>query len=359
VTAEEQAFLAALRETPADRTARLVYADWLADRGDPRHELIRACEEMRRLPVSSDRYWQLKAIRNELRQGCTEQWLALTGYDGGDYDPLYRDGVPEDWKGRWRLIREYTERWHGIPMGDVGGRQAEVREAEQRLGRALPPSLREYVAYAHDVAPPGQFGVVHRDYYTMEPLAGQPALSVMALAEGDLSWAIHNDDLGLDDPPVYGYFWADGAGAGARYAPADGDGPESGTLSDFVLGFVGAYKPVSGDFLADVFDRGPLEEKLKAAFRVRLQLPWGTLYEGDGIMAYLYPPSGDDHRPSLRRPARLEVCVHPKGTRASVPAFLWRYARRGNPRGGMFLRERGPRVIRFPVVGVPEDDIPF
>ncbi len=156
-------FLDAIAANPADRTVRLAYADRLEERNDPRHELVRVCERMRQVPVYSDEYWQLKARRNELRAGCAAEWLAATGYDGSDYDPIFRDGVPGGWKGRWRLVREFTERWRGIPMPDVGGRPEEVRAAEARLGVALPPSVREYVAYAHDVFPGPDDRTVLRD----------------------------------------------------------------------------------------------------------------------------------------------------------------------------------------------------
>ena len=60
--------LDAIRRTPADRTLRLAYADWLEERDDPRYELVRVCEAMRDVPVYSDRYWALKARRNDKSQ---------------------------------------------------------------------------------------------------------------------------------------------------------------------------------------------------------------------------------------------------------------------------------------------------
>lgn len=146
---DEAALLAAIRTTPGDESLRLVYADWLEEHGQQyRSELIRICEAMRSVPVFCDEYWRLKARRNELRQTCPSDWLATTGCDGSRYDPLFRDAIPPDLKGRWRLIREFAEAWHGIPLSDAGGRLTEVCAMEQRLGRQLPPSLREYVAYA-------------------------------------------------------------------------------------------------------------------------------------------------------------------------------------------------------------------
>src|SRR5579883_2622880 len=116
--ADDKHFLAQIKAAPADRTARLVYADWLTERDDPRGELIRIEEEMRSFPIYSDRYWQLKPRRNLLRRAADSRWLRLMRYGTG-YEPVFRE-VPDGWKERWRLIREFTERWHGIPMADIG-----------------------------------------------------------------------------------------------------------------------------------------------------------------------------------------------------------------------------------------------
>src|SRR5690242_6793161 len=118
----EEQFLQGIAARPDDRVLRLVYADWLEEHGDFRAELIRTEEEMRALAVASDRYWQLKSRRNEIRAKCEAGWLAQMRY-GTDSEPIFRD-VPDDWKGRWRLLREFTDRWHKLPLGDVGGRCA-------------------------------------------------------------------------------------------------------------------------------------------------------------------------------------------------------------------------------------------
>src|SRR5262245_41684171 len=127
---EEAGLLAAIGADPKDRAVRLVYADWLDERSDPRGELVRVEEEMRRLPVFSDRFWLLKARRNELRSQAPDDWLEAMGYDGTACPPTFAHGVPDGWRERWRLIREFVERWHRIPLGDVGGRETEVRHAE-------------------------------------------------------------------------------------------------------------------------------------------------------------------------------------------------------------------------------------
>jgi hypothetical protein len=165
---------------------------------------------------------------------------------------LFRDAIPRDLKERWRLIREFTERWHGIPLGDVGGRLTEVRATEQRLGRQLPPSVREYVAYAHEVAALCTGVIVHRDDFTMELSNGRSALTVMVW-DGMLRWAIPYAHLSQEDPPVYAYSaaWNDDD---TEHLPIEGTGPVAESLSHFVFAVVNDYKPTGGRFKTWVRD---------------------------------------------------------------------------------------------------------
>jgi uncharacterized protein (TIGR02996 family) len=121
---QEKAFLKSISASSSDRTPRLVYADWLEERGDRRAELIRVEKEMRQVPIYSDRYWQLKPQRNKLGGRTDQKWLQTMKY-GTDYEPVFPE-VPAGWEERWRLLREFTERWHGIPMPDAGGRATDI-----------------------------------------------------------------------------------------------------------------------------------------------------------------------------------------------------------------------------------------
>src|SRR5437763_13763644 len=124
----ETAFLATIAAAPHDPAPRLVYADWLDEKGDPRGELVRVEEEMRAIPAYSDRYWELKPRRAALRQACETTWLARLRY-GTDYEPTFAD-FPAGWRERWRLLREFTERWHGVALPDVGGQADAVLRTE-------------------------------------------------------------------------------------------------------------------------------------------------------------------------------------------------------------------------------------
>jgi uncharacterized protein (TIGR02996 family) len=72
---EEEAFLAAVRAEPEDDGHRLVYADWLEERGDPRAEYLRLEHAVRvhRAP-GADR---LRVLRSQLEG----DWL-LAVHDG-------------------------------------------------------------------------------------------------------------------------------------------------------------------------------------------------------------------------------------------------------------------------------------
>jgi uncharacterized protein (TIGR02996 family) len=68
-------FIEAIGASPADHSLRLVYADWLEERGDRRGELIRVEHELRQIPIGWDRYLSLSRRRAELRQQCDSKWL--------------------------------------------------------------------------------------------------------------------------------------------------------------------------------------------------------------------------------------------------------------------------------------------
>lgn len=70
----EEAFLESIRANPRDDTTRLVYADWLEERGDPRAAYLRVlCEWLAR---QTDGDQQLMERERELRASADRRWLA-------------------------------------------------------------------------------------------------------------------------------------------------------------------------------------------------------------------------------------------------------------------------------------------
>jgi uncharacterized protein (TIGR02996 family) len=321
-----------MRQDSRDAATRLVYADWLEDNSHPeRAELVRVAEAMREMAVFSDDYWHLKSRRNELRELCPPDWLAATGYDGSRYEPLLRHGVPDDWKGRWRLAREFTERWYGVALGDVGGRQAEIRAEEERLGRPLPPSVREYVAYALDLEPLMDVGIVYYDLH-LQPLEGYPALSIMqtryrphssvlGFPENHCVWAVSYDDLGVEDPPVQGYVRRLGE---QGYEPP-GVEEERILMSDLAIREVMDvalldFERAGGYCLAQVVPGEEFKARLDAAFPHRLNWHSPPIYEGEGFFVRLFLYEDD-----TRHRAHLVIWLRPGNSWEQVPAFVWDY----------------------------------
>ncbi|OWK36734.1 TIGR02996 domain-containing protein [Fimbriiglobus ruber] len=73
---DEEAFLRAIGAAPDDHTVRLVYADWLEERADPRAELVRLQVRLREAADDDPSHAPLQAREQELRAGCPVYWLA-------------------------------------------------------------------------------------------------------------------------------------------------------------------------------------------------------------------------------------------------------------------------------------------
>lgn len=337
----ETAFLATIAADPADAAARLAYADWLQEQGDPRGELVRLEEAARRLPAFADGFWETKPRRDELRVGAPAEWLTTMRYVGPR--PLFGHGVPDDWRGRWRLIRAFVECWHGVgPLGDIGGRADAIREAEARLGRTLPPSVREYVALVADTSG-GQSPF--RDISETANLNGYPAVSLMLISEGEYRWGVRHADLGLADPPVYGFcldFEQAGSDDGPYALLPDAPNPIADTVSGWLLGHLIAYIPGRSSFSAFVSDNAAAAAQLEAAFPNRGLWGGWVIFESSDLFVLFTPPM-------YGRDGSVKVETMRKLPREAVPAFLWKLAERRRSWSGIFAPSRTPQ----------DDDIPF
>jgi uncharacterized protein (TIGR02996 family) len=336
--ATEQSFLDAIGSQPEDRAVRLVYADWLEERGDPRGELIRIEEQMRTLPIYSDRYCELKPRRNALRRECEAKWLRRLKY-GTDYEPVFRD-VPDGWKERWRLLREFTERWLRIPVGDVGGRQREIQNAERQLKVKLPPAVREWIAYTHDLKEQDAFDDVQRvaydgaplDSYEVTKLKDFAAVSLLLMGGGDaMYWAVRKKHLRLPDPPVDWYGLDDERARGGRFVHIR---PWPQHVTSFAFEhFFGYIHGAGGGFWVSVEANAKDLQQLAEAFPVHSQFGDLRVFERPNMIARL-----DANR--FGEGSTLHFDVWKKVRRKAVPDFLWEWSRRTGTHHGMFTPER-------------------
>jgi uncharacterized protein (TIGR02996 family) len=96
---EELAFLTAIRDRPNDEATRLIYADWLEERGDPRGEFIRVECELATLSVRNERYNKLKERAKELAKKIDTLWLSIVSRPAIERcGALYRFVCPKKWE---------------------------------------------------------------------------------------------------------------------------------------------------------------------------------------------------------------------------------------------------------------------
>lgn len=198
---DEGAFLAAIRANPADDLTRLVYADWLDERGDARGEYIRLQAEIARAAPHTDQYAALRSRLKVLRAGVPAPWAETMGYRNR-HRPLFAV-LPERRADRWRLVDEFIEIWHRPLAPGDGYTEGELRAAEQRLGYGLPAAVREWYALAgrrtdvwsvqDHLWPPDQ----------LQLDSAGTTLVVRTENQGCERWGIRVADLGQDDPPVW------------------------------------------------------------------------------------------------------------------------------------------------------------
>lgn len=325
-------FLSAIESHPADRTRRLIFADWLDEHGDARGELIRIEEEMRELPVFADRFWELKPRRNELRTQAGREWCGRMRY-GTECEPVFRHGIPDGWRERWRLIREFTERWHRVPMDDVGGRQAEIAETEEKLGRKLPPSVSEWIAFVSDTRTTSDFtsdwGITR-----IQEVPGNAALSLWLLLDhyerfGDTYEAVLYSDLHYSDPRVYSFHSELDEDYNTSFAHEEGK-PSAESVTAFAIRLVINHIDRVNGFVAQVEQLADLYRHLNRDFPSHVKFGGCEWDESDNLFVEVKPI------PGRRGVFYLFVRASDSIRREQIPEFLWRYARLSDSPSGIF-----------------------
>ena len=125
---DEQAFVQAILANPTDDGPRLVYADWLEERGDLRGEFLRTLTALLRMPRKDKRQAGFRKRLKELRAPLDAE--ALAWFNALRYRTAFA-----------ALARPLTPR-NGFP-------EKRVAQAERRLGRR-PRRLSRGIRGKHD-----------------------------------------------------------------------------------------------------------------------------------------------------------------------------------------------------------------
>ncbi len=225
-----------------------------------------------------------------------------------DYQPCFAH-VPDSWQGRWALLREFVRRWYGFSLGPVGAHSNLVDREEGKLGLQLPPSFREWISFAEELYAQNAFRIL-RDDYKVTRLEGHSAISLIMQGEGDVYWAVKEEDFQSEDPPVHTYF------VDFEKNEIEHDGLDSSCITTFVLKHLAVYlEGKGGGFGAEVKVTEAFLAEMRRVFPVAVSFDHLQVFEMENIFAMIEPSRfGCGHRLSVEvwRPIpmdRIPACV--------------------------------------------------
>lgn len=348
---QDDPFLESIRTDPHDLSTRMIYADWLDERKDPRADLIRIEEEMKQIPVHIDSYWYLKTRRNELRQNAPLEWLQLMRY-GMDCPPMFHHGIPEGWKERWRLVREFMDRWNHVSLSDVGETTKAIQDAEKRVGKEFPPSVCEWVRLETDLWPNQNNPIRLLNNWHRIMLEGERetpwALRLWILgienSLDDHDYAVLCSDFHLPDPPVH-HFHPD-------YDNGDWDNIISEKWEDTTSGFALKHflyqqHQSDGTFGVAIPEPVDLVDQLSATYPAQSQMGSIRIFEANNLLILVCPLESEPKH-------WLHVRIMHPTTREELPQFLLDLSTQAREGSGVFTSPNPSDDIE----GQP-DDIPF
>jgi uncharacterized protein (TIGR02996 family) len=179
---KEEPFIRQIVANPSDDSLRIVYADWLEERGDPRGEFLRIQTALTRMPRKDKRFVSFRKRLKALRPSVDAEWLAWLN------TLRYRTAFAA-------LDRPLTDK-NGVP-------EKRIAEGERRLGIRLPRALRDYylVAGSH------KFNQAHNNLLPPEEWFLSSG-KLMFLVENQGVWfgGVKVNDRDGDDPPVFGQY---------------------------------------------------------------------------------------------------------------------------------------------------------
>jgi uncharacterized protein (TIGR02996 family) len=151
---DEDGFLKAINLNPRDDTSRLVYADWLEERGDPRGEYLRLEVESRRIQARLD----------ELRAQLDPAWLDVVR----PADRFYRTASGRE---------VWLEQFH-VQRFDLGYLEGKPERIRSHVLERLPERAREVFPSNNGLfineAPPGEQGAAYPKFIFLAELCASP-----------------------------------------------------------------------------------------------------------------------------------------------------------------------------------------
>jgi uncharacterized protein (TIGR02996 family) len=152
---DQEAFIREIAADPESDVPRLIYADWLEERGDPQGEFVRVQCELASLSVESDEIAELRAREAALMRQHRAAWVAdvsagirWNSFCRGFVEQVILDGSP--------LLTEKCQALRRAPIRELG---IVLRTPEQVAALADSPEFRQLRTLRLGGSPLGDKGI--------------------------------------------------------------------------------------------------------------------------------------------------------------------------------------------------------
>ncbi len=226
------------------------------------------------------------------------------------YEPCFFS-IPDSISDRWTLLREFVSRWHNLDLPLLRDPERASHEIEYSLNRKLPNSIREWIAFAHDLVAINSFEHVMRDIFEVSRMNRFSCTTLMIQGEGDVYWTIADNNADLDDPPVDCLHrdidtneWTEGWN-------------DSRSLTSFALGHMAYFLGPGFVRTKDIDDS--VVSAMDQEFPIAVDFDGLRVYEMTDMISFVRRRSVDDYTLIVARKDQLPESEMPESVRRLIP----------------------------------------
>ncbi|MGE3803772.1 MAG: TIGR02996 domain-containing protein, partial [Gemmataceae bacterium] len=146
---DERSFMRAIHEKPDDPAARLIYADWLEERGDPRAEFLRVQQALKSRQSDQELLSRLEVLRSTL----LPEWLSMIGDTLARFAPLQEEVYRSDRDRGWEPFLKVTSNLGLLDVhyhGDLQNGWGVERVLDFLKSREVAPVLHSLLLDGHE-----------------------------------------------------------------------------------------------------------------------------------------------------------------------------------------------------------------
>ena len=226
----------------------------------------------------------------------------------------------------WSSIRKFISVWHDVKFQHSTRYQSELMKAEELICGPIPTSLQEWIRLCCDLIDQNKEGCF-RDYFVIERVPGHDAIGFLLQCEGDVYWAVQQEDMKLDNPPITTYL----LDYDADHEKFDRFDQNTSCFTEFVLKHLSYFVyPKGGSFHVQVNNGEAIKEQFKQYFNVSVTVGHLHIYESDDKVFFLFPDDFDE------RELRLHGNLKREEGGIDLPEFIIGLTRDGGSFTGPF-----------------------